>query len=101
MIVYELDDGDDDLFVDYVDENVIDEGVAKGKKILKGKKARGSRLKGNLAIVPRGDESEDTDEEELNAADSDDEGVRLKFKSFVEEDLNNPNFKVGLVFPIC
>lgn len=96
---YELDDGDDDLFVDYVDENVIDEGVAKGKKILKGKKARGSRLKGNLAIVPRGDESEDTDEEELNAADSDDEGVRLKFKSFAEEDLNNPNFKVGLVFP--
>jgi hypothetical protein len=37
---YEFMAGDDDLFVDHVDEDVED-GVAKGKKIAKGKKAKG------------------------------------------------------------
>lgn len=48
---YEFMDGDDDLFVDHVDENVVDQGEAKGKKIAKGKKAVGSRLRGSEVAV--------------------------------------------------
>ena len=29
---YEVEDGDDDLFVDYIDADVVDEGVSKGNK---------------------------------------------------------------------
>lgn len=29
----------------------------------------------------------------------DENAVKLKFKSFMEEDMNNPTFKVGFVFP--
>ncbi|CAN6164305.1 unnamed protein product [Urochloa humidicola] len=94
---YDLDDGDDDLFVDNVDDNITDEGVAQGQKISKGKKAQGSRLKGVEAIqLNNGDMS--TDEEEL-ALPEGEGGVRLKFKTFREEDMDNPTFYVGLVFP--
>uniref|UniRef100_K3ZCW6 PB1-like domain-containing protein n=1 Tax=Setaria italica TaxID=4555 RepID=K3ZCW6_SETIT len=42
----EVDDGDDDLFVDYVDEDVMDEGIFGSKNTARAKKAKGSRLKG-------------------------------------------------------
>lgn len=94
---YELSDGDDDLFVDNVDDNVVDEGVAQGQNISKGKKAKGSRLKGVESIgVNIGDLS--TDEEELELPEGEG-GIRLKFKTFMEEDMSNPTFYVGLVFP--
>ena len=41
-----------------------------------------------------------TDEEYLDLPDSDGEGeVRMRFRSFMPEDLSNPVFKVGMVFP--
>lgn len=90
--------GDDDLFVDHVDENVEDEGVAKGKKIAKGKKARGSRLKGlELVVTNDGGEDISTDEEGLQLPHEEGK-VNLKFKSFMPEDINNPTFNVGMVF---
>ena len=36
---YDLEDGDDDLFADNVDEEVIDGGAGRGKKMSKGKEA--------------------------------------------------------------
>lgn len=73
---YEIDDDDDDIFIDNVDEEVLDQGVAKGKKIEKGKKARGNRLN-------QTDEEISTDEEDLQLPDSDGEGtVKMGFKAF-------------------
>ena len=41
-----------------------------------------------------------TDEEYLDLPDSDGEGeVTMRFRSFMPEDLSNPVFKVGMVFP--
>jgi len=63
---YEFMDGDDDLFVDHVDDDVVDQGVAKGKKIAKGKKATGSRLRGSeLSVINDDGEELSTDEEGL------------------------------------
>ena len=47
------------------------------------------------------DEADTSEEEELEQHDDSDAegGVRLKFKSFMPEDLNNPTFKVGMSFP--
>lgn len=96
----ELDDGDDDLFVDNVHENVVDEGVAKGQKIANGKKAKGSSLKVTETVNTKSGEELSTDDEGLELPISDDEGeVTLKFKSSMEDDMNNQAFKVGLVFP--
>ena len=41
---YEIDDGDDDMFVDNVDVDVLDEGASRGMRMYKWKKA--TRLKG-------------------------------------------------------
>jgi hypothetical protein len=44
-------------------------------------------------------DEEDTDDEGLDLLDSDGEcDVRLRFSSFSEEDMQNPAFRVGLVF---
>ena len=94
---YELDDGDDDLFVNNVDDNVVDQGVLQGQKISKGKKAKDNRIKGVEAILEYNGEVS-TDEEELELPESEG-GVRLKFKTFRDEDMNDPTFYVGLVFP--
>jgi hypothetical protein len=94
---YEIDDDDDDIFIDNVDEEVLYQGVAKGKKIEKGKKARGNRL--NQKRVDQTDEEISTDEEDLQLPDSDGEGtVKMGFKAFREVDLQNPSFKVGMLF---
>ncbi|XP_040380846.1 uncharacterized protein LOC121054682 [Oryza brachyantha] len=92
---YELEDGDDDLFAYYVDETVDGEEVVKGDKISKGKKAKGSILK---VQAKRCDDSSEDEDLEI-PEDGGDGGVRLKFRSWREEDINNPTFRVGLVFP--
>lgn len=95
---YELDDGDDDLFADYIDENVDDDDVITTEKKSKGKKAMGSRLKGQAVQAKTGDQSSDDEDLEL-PVDASDGGVRLKFKPWSEDDMINPTFRVGLVFP--
>ncbi|CAO2205815.1 unnamed protein product [Urochloa humidicola] len=90
---YELDDEDDDLFMDNVDEDVVDEGVAKGQNIGKGKK-----LKAKMVSDRECDELS-SDEDEMQLPESDDEGqLRMRFKAFKGEDLENPTFKVGMIF---
>ncbi|XP_066310849.1 uncharacterized protein [Miscanthus floridulus] len=81
----------DDIFMDNVDDQVVDQGVAKGKKVSKGKRAQ--------VVVGRGDEDFSTDDEELMVLNSDAENnVTFNFKSFKHEDLVNPVFKVGIIF---
>jgi len=88
---YDLANEDDDLFMDNVDDQVVDQGVAKGKKVPKGKRAQ--------VVVGRGDEDFSTDDEGLMVPNSDDENnVTFNFKSFKHEDLVNPVFKVGMIF---
>lgn len=94
---YDL-EGDDDLFVDNVDDHVTDEGAARGKKIGKGSKraaaARSSK-------VPVGDEQDDesTDDDGLQLPECDGEGAQgYKSKYFKPEDMANPVFKVGMKF---
>uniref|UniRef100_K3ZLZ1 Uncharacterized protein n=1 Tax=Setaria italica TaxID=4555 RepID=K3ZLZ1_SETIT len=91
---YDL-ENDDDLFVDNVDEDVVDEGIAKGRKIGKGVKATGCKGKGRVSV----DEDLSTDEDELQELDSDGEGqLRMGFQSFRSVDIQNPIFKVGILF---
>ena len=89
----EIEEGDADLFEDLVSSPV---NVVKDNK-----KAKGSQLK-TLAISRpvQGSDEDDTDAEDLDLPESDGEGdVRLRFTSFSEEDMQNPTFSVGLVFP--
>jgi hypothetical protein len=65
--------------------------------IKRGKKAKGSRLKGEAVPPKVGDLS--SDESDLELFDDGYGEVKLKFKTWKEQDLNNPTFKVGLVFP--
>ncbi|CAN6332771.1 unnamed protein product [Urochloa humidicola] len=91
---YELAQEDDDLFMDNVDEDVVDEGVSKGVNIGKGKKT--SARKENF---DRGGDEVSSDEDDLQLPKSDDEGqLRMRFKSFKGEDLENPTFSVGMIF---
>ena len=87
----EVEHGDDDLFVDYVDDDVVDEGVGKGKRI-------GRRS--TVVSYEEGDH-ESSDDEGLQVADDDVEGqINLKFKNFSTEDMSDPSFKVGVVFEL-
>ncbi|CAN6268941.1 unnamed protein product [Urochloa humidicola] len=95
----DVEDGDDDLFLDNVDDDVTDQGISK----LKAKKAAGSRMGKAAATIRQsnGLDVDDTDEEEeLDLPEECDgaDGVRLKFKTFVPEDLNNPSFAIGMCF---
>jgi hypothetical protein len=91
----ELDEGDDDLYEEYVDDD-----VDKAMQIAKAKKAKGSRLKGDKAKTPIDDLSDlSSEDEELQLPADEREGqVNMRFSSFRNEDLNNPTFKVGMVF---
>ncbi|CAO2142725.1 unnamed protein product [Urochloa humidicola] len=94
----DIQDGDDDLFVDHLDEDVTEQSLAK-----KSKKAAGSRL-GKAAATVRQSlnvQDIDSDDEGLDLPeDSNGEGgVQLKFKSFMPDDLNNPTFTIGMCFP--
>ena len=96
---YEWEDDDDDLFEDNVDGGVVDIGL--GKKRFSHKKATESKLKGKQVSTEDYTEQVSSDDEGLQLPDnSDDEGdITLRFKSFNPEDINNPVFKVGMVFP--
>ena len=92
---YDLEDQDDDLFVENVDEDVIDQGAARGKKIGKGESTSARKLKKRMST---GDDVS-SDEDDLYLPDSDGEDqVSKKFKSFRDADLENPVFKVGMLF---
>lgn len=91
---YEIEGEDDDHFEDNVDMDV--NGRTKDNK-----KAKGSRLKtfqtSRLAVVV---DEYDTDDETLELPDSYQEVEgKGKFKSWREEDMSNPSFFVGQVFP--
>jgi hypothetical protein len=97
---YEMEVGDEDLLESLVDADENEAHV--GEDTMKqSKKAKGSKLKSAIVIRPdvMSDE-EDTDDEGLELPDSDDEGEGgPTFKSFRDEDMTNPAFSVGLVFP--
>jgi hypothetical protein len=42
---------------------------------------------------------EESEEDDLQLLDSDGEGESFRLKSFKDEDLNDPTFSVGLMFP--
>ena len=87
---YELESDDDDLFVDNVVEEYIDQGKGKGKKI-------GTE---DQVIVYDEDHDYDSIDDELELPESSHgKGLNLKFKTFKEEDMDNPIFKVGMLFP--
>jgi hypothetical protein len=86
-----VDGGDEELFEDLVD---MDMEWVKGNK-----KARGSKLKGYETSRPSICGDEKSEDEELDLLDLDGEGEsRLRFKSWTEEDIKNPQFFVGRVF---
>jgi hypothetical protein len=88
---------DDDLFANNVDENVIDEGAARGKKIAKGTKRGAAATRSSK--MPQGDEQDESTDDDLQLPKSDCEGEPLfKCKTFKAEDLANPVFKVGMKF---
>ncbi|KAJ1275969.1 hypothetical protein BS78_05G177800 [Paspalum vaginatum] len=87
----EVHEDDADLF-----EGLIDARAAKPKG---NKKAKGSKLKPAEVNRPIGSDDEESEGERLQLphSDSDDE-EGYTFQSFVEEDMNNPSFYVGLTF---
>jgi len=85
---YEVEGDDDDLFVDnVVAEECIYLGIGKGKKI-------GSK---DVVIYDVDQDYASTDED-LELPESS-HGKGLKFKIFKKDDLDNPIFRVGMLFP--
>jgi hypothetical protein len=84
---------DDDLFTNNVDDEI--KGVAKkGRKFERGSKARDSRVP-----LDDNDLSTDNSDDDLQMPNSDGEGeIRLRFKPFRHEDINNLRSKVGMMF---
>ena len=96
----EMEDGDEDILETLADADEDEPHV--GEVIVKdSRKAKGSRLKPYAVVRPDlMSEEEDTDDEGLDLPDSDAEGEGgHRFKSFTDEDMTNPTFSVGLVFP--
>lgn len=90
---YDLSDGDDDLLEDAVNLDM--------PKVRGNKKAKRSHLKAIEIRVPTAvDDDADTEDDALDLPESDGEGEeRMRFNSWNQEDMNNPAFSVGLVFP--
>jgi hypothetical protein len=95
---YEMEDGDEDILEIFGDEDEAHVGEVTTKD---SKKAKGSSLKPFDVIRPDVmSEEEETDDEILELPESDGEGEGGHgFKSFRDEDMSNPTFSVGLVFP--
>lgn len=89
----EIEGGDDDLFEDNFDMDV--------KTDKDNKKARGSQLKAyEISRPAMGNDEEDIEDEVLELPDSDgDAEGTVKFRSWRDEDMANPTFFVGQVFP--
>jgi hypothetical protein len=86
---YEVEDDDDDLFADNVDDEM--KRVGKGRKAERRSNARDSNVDDEL--------SSDNSDDDLQMPNSDGEGgLRLRFKPFRPEDINNPRFRVGIMF---
>lgn len=84
--------------MDYVYEDVTEETASKVLQKAKGKKVVGSKLKGRKvsSIAVYADDSRD--ESELELPKSDEEGQGFRSKSFRSEDIDNPMFKVDIIF---
>jgi hypothetical protein len=99
---YDIQGDDDDIFMHYVDQDVTEEEIAsKGQHIVKSKKAVGSKLKGKKVsskVVYGAESTDESDESKLELPESDEEGQGFRFKTFRNEDIENPIFKVGMVF---
>lgn len=95
---YEWQDDDDDLFDDNVDGEVEDLGLR--RKTFNHKKATGSKLKGKKVCAEDCSEQALSDDEGMQLPHNSDneDDITLNFKSFNPEDINNPIFKVGIVF---
>ncbi|KAM0830950.1 hypothetical protein ACQ4PT_065853 [Festuca glaucescens] len=78
---YEISDADDDLFANHVDE---DEGEVKKHSV---------HGKGKLE-----EEEDESESDDLWAPDLEDEKVKIRFKTFRDEYLKDPKFKVGQMF---
>jgi hypothetical protein len=88
-----ISDGDNDLYVDNVEDSGDDNDKAtSGSSSKKGKSAR-DKGKQKCEI-----KEELSDGDDLWGPNSEDETDFLRFKNFREDDLNNPKFAVGLVF---
>ena len=84
----EIDSGDENLFEDLVD---MDMEWVKGHK-----KVRGNKLKGYETSRPTVGDDEESEDEDLDHPDSYGKGEsRLRFKSWTEQDIKNPQFFVG------
>jgi hypothetical protein len=95
---YEIDVEDDDLFWDNVDDGVVDQGAALDIVISKGYKRNAPYGKENMQPNRQWDELS-SDEDELELPSSDDEGqVGANLKTFMQEDIQNPIFKIGMKF---
>ena len=91
---YDIGDGDDDLLKDAIDLEVPE---VKGNKKAKGNQLKGIEVTGAIVLH---DNADTDDDDVLELPESDGEGEeRLRFNSWNEEDLRNPTFSVGLVFP--
>ena len=91
---YDIGDGDDDLLEDAVDLEVPE---VKGNKKAKGSQLKTIEVSGAIVLH---DDADTEDDDDLELPESDGEGEeRLRFNSWNEEDLRNPTFSVGLVFP--
>ncbi|CAO2201081.1 unnamed protein product [Urochloa humidicola] len=93
---------DSDYDIDGGDNDLLEEDIEVDVKVLKdNKKARGSQLKAYETSRPtQVNDDEDTDDEILELPELDGEGEsRMRFRSWKEENMNNPTFFVGQVFP--
>ena len=91
---YDIGGGDDDLLEDAVNLEVPE---VKGNKKAKGSQLKTIEVSGAIVLH---DDADTEDDDDLELPESDGEGEeRLRFNSWNEEDLRNPTFSVGLVFP--
>lgn len=80
----EIDKGDDDLYMKFVDTNIQDKVAASKEK--------------GVMLVDEGDASFENEGLDLPESSEDEGGIKLKFKNFQPVDMESPEFSVGLLF---
>ena len=88
---YDLEDGDDDLFADNVDEEVIDGGAGRGKKM-----SKGNEPSAGPSVPTQSEDSTDEDFDFDGESDGERE-MKLKFRSFNPDDLVNPTCRTSVL----